>query len=540
MEAGLLVCLSRLSGMGTMSAGMQWSRLIERAGLTDRMPFGPDPLITSIEEDSRKVGPGCCFVATRGIQADGHAYIDAAIAAGASAVVCEIPVAAPEEVATLTLRATRGAASRLAAALYDLDTRMRDGRLNVVGVTGTNGKSTFCYLMRSILRRAGYPTALLGTIQYDLVGRRLDASMTTPPATTFMRHLAEAADAGASHAVAEVSSHALDQGRCDGVRFAVGVYTNLTGDHLDYHVDMDRYLQAKKRLFDGLDANAVAVVNREDDHAERIVADCPGRIVRYGIAEEQAVFAHEVEVAGGINHASAMGTRFTVWYRDARDAVYEHGIDWPLIGRHNVLNGLAAFAAAAALGVHPAQIAEGLSNADRVPGRLERVRPDPAKGDTDHLADFAVLVDYAHTDDALRNVLSALRPLADEAGGRLIVMFGCGGDRDRTKRPRMAQVAARFADEIVVTSDNPRSEDPIRIIEDIRAGFGAAVRESVTVEPDRRRAIARCIARARPGDIILLAGKGHETYQIIGNERMSFDDVQVAGEILAERSGASA
>ncbi|UCD30406.1 MAG: UDP-N-acetylmuramoyl-L-alanyl-D-glutamate--2,6-diaminopimelate ligase, partial [Planctomycetota bacterium] len=333
-----------------------------------------------------------------------------------------------------------------------------------------------------------------------------------------------------THAVIEASSHALDQGRCEGIRFSVGVFSNLTGDHLDYHNNMDAYKQSKKRLFDGLDCDAAAVVNIDDPVGEEMLADCcAGRVLRCSLTQDGSRFSsHTPDVFADIDECSAKGTRFDVIIRrsgaDSDGADIESGrVDSPLIGEHNVQNSVLAAAAASALGIPPEVIAKGLALVHFIPGRLERVTPDNDPG-------FSVLVDYAHTDDALANVCSALRGLVDS---RLIVMFGCGGDRDCSKRPRMARVAAKFADVLVVTSDNPRTEDPQRIIDDILAGFEPDQMSRVCVEPDRRRAIAQAIALAEPGDMVLLAGKGHETYQEIGRERVPFDDVAVANEILS-------
>ncbi len=528
----------RWGGAGRkVGCGLKWSQLVTRAGLVTRWDGSVDPEITSVVEDSRQAGLGSCFVAVRGTRADGHGFVEAACQAGAAAVVCERPVKAIPGVAVLQLASARGVVGRLAAVLYGLDERLRSGRLNVVGVTGTNGKSTFCYLMQAILRQAGYPTAMLGTVQYDLVSRTIESGWTTPPAATLMGYLAEAAEAGATHAVMEVSSHALDQGRCDGVRFAVGVFSNLTGDHLDYHETMESYLRAKKRLFDGLDANAVAVVNAEDPAGRRIVADCQASVLWYGIASgDDAVGGRSAErdVEARIERIAATGSRFELTSRWAvgrghSASPVSRWIDSALVGRHNVQNCLAAASAALGLGIGLDTIAAGLDSVRCVPGRLQRVEGTGRA--------CTVLVDYAHTDDALENVLSAVRPLATR---RLIVMFGCGGDRDKSKRPRMAAVVAKYADRIVVTSDNPRTEEPEAIIADILPGFDAAAMRRVTVESDRRAAIGQAIAMAEADDVVVLAGKGHETYQEIGRQRVPFDDVVVAGErlkVTGERGG---
>lgn len=512
---------------------MKWRELLVGAGLLSDGAVRADPVIRSVVEDSRQAGPGCCFVAMRGQQTDGHLFIPAALQAGAAAIVCEAPPAGlnlPAGVAALQLPTARGAAGRLAAVLYGLDRLQHAGSFQVTGITGTNGKSTFCYLLRAILQAAGHPTALLGTIQYDLLSRQIEANLTTPAAATLIGYLAEAARAGARHAVMEVSSIALDQGRCDGIRFAAGVFSNLTGDHLDYHGDMGNYLQAKKRLFDRLDAEAVAVVNADDVASAQIVADCRASVIWYGIdSSAGATGRNAARLRAVVHEFTAQGTRIDLLFDPGREDRFADGkvtIRTPLVGRHNVQNCLAAAGAAIGLGVPLAQVAAGLESVQVVPGRLQRV-PSPIG-----CGEITVLVDYAHTDDALVNVLSALRPLAKR---RLIALFGCGGDRDRKKRPRMAKAAAAWADHIVVTSDNPRTEDPQRIIEEILTGFGPGEAGRVVVEPDRRQAIRQAVAMAEPGDVVLLAGKGHENYQIIGGERIHFDDVEIAAEALGRR-----
>lgn len=525
---------------------MQFGRLVRQAGLADRWP-GVDPAITSVVEDSRKATPGACFVAVRGTKTDGHRFVANAVAAGAAAIVCEQPVDAPANVAVLQVASARGVAGRLTSALAGVDVLLREGRLRLVGITGTNGKSTFCYLAQSILRAADCPTALLGTVQYDLLVRKIEAAMTTPPAVDLVGYLAEAARAGATHAVMEVSSHALDQGRCDGLQFAVGVFSNLTGDHLDYHGNMGEYLRAKKRLFDGLAPAAVAAVNRDDPASDPIVADCRAAIIRYGIdrTPDQAATsggspASACEVSARLLEQTTAGTRFELIVQPGREAgrnrlpasTQVRDFFTPLIGSHNVQNCLAAISAGLGLGLPLETIVRGLAAVQYVPGRLQRV---PAPAGRSNADPFAVFVDYAHTDDALVNVLSALKPFTRQ--GRLIVLFGCGGDRDRTKRPRMARAVAQWADRIILTSDNPRTEDPQAIINDALAGFAAGDMVRVQVEADRRKAIAAAIGMAGPGDIVLLAGKGHETYQQIGQEKFPFDDAAVAAECLRERSG---
>ncbi len=488
---------------------------------------GADVLIRRVTDDSRQVCPGACFVAVQGTRVDGVRYVADAVARGAVAVVWDRPCTVPSSVVSIRVPDARRAMARMAAVhlgLADLNwtgsATAGGRRLRVVGVTGTNGKSTTCFITQAILRAAGEPTALLGTVQYDLLSERIDAPMTTPPAGQLIEYLMKAARAGATCAVMETSSHALDQRRTDGIRFDAGVFTNLTGDHLDYHKTREAYRLAKRRLFDLLDADAAGIVNTDDPVGPSMLEACRARPVRFGLSPSADIFAR----MGSID---ATGTRF--------DLVAE-GRSIPvrlqLVGRHNVQNALAAAAAARALGVDWSAIVAGLESVAAVRGRLEQVRIVGAEQPP-----FTVLVDYAHTDDALANVLSALRPLAR---GRLIVMFGCGGDRDRSKRPRMAQVAERWADRIVVTSDNPRTENPQAIIEEILAGFSKAGRDKVTVQPDRARAIHEAVAAAAAGDVVLLAGKGHETYQDFGDRRIHFDDVEVATEAIRAAKGPAA
>jgi len=474
--------------------------------------------INDICSDSRKVLPGALFVAMPGSRTDGGQFVDDAIARGAAAVVCESSAAQPRTGRVFRVSDSRAALARLAAVFFGLERLQSDGQMTAIGLTGTNGKSTTAYLVRSILAAAGHRSALLGTIEYDLVGRKLSADLTTPDCVTLTRHLVESHQHGARHAVMEVSSHSLDQRRCDGVRFSAAVFTNLTQDHLDYHGTLENYLLAKRRLFDQLDADAWAVVNADDSAAERMVEGTAGRIIRYGLGDRADLRAEIVEESIG-------GTRM----RLHRDKVPAFDVSTPLIGRHNVYNVLAAAGAGMALALDRGIIAGGIAAMRHVPGRLQRI-------DTASLG-FEVFVDYAHTDDALRNVLGAARPLTV---GRLWCVFGCGGDRDRSKRPKMARAVAECADRFIITSDNPRTEDPLAIIREIEAGFTPVDRQRGDTEPDRAKAIAAAIALLREGDTLIIAGKGHEDYQIIGTTKTHFDDVEVASKAVASRMGRSA
>jgi len=487
---------------------MRFSDLLSAAEISVGQRRG-DAEVTEVQIDSRRCRAGSCFIAVRGWSDDGHKYIRSAAAAGTSAVVCEDPNGVPASLPFAVVDHTQEAAGRLAQAAHGWPVR----RLVNVAVTGTNGKTTVAHLLRAVLRAAGMRPAMLGTIQYDTTRRSVPAVTTTPDPVHLADMTREMADSGTTHLVMEVSSHALDQRRTAGIDFRVGVFTNLTGDHLDYHGTMAAYLEAKRRLFEQLGADAVAAINRDDPAGEVVAAATPASVIWYGLSPL-------ADLRARIEQIDSSGSRFTLLHGD-RSVPARTG----LIGRHNVFNLLAAAAAGLALGIDLETIAKGLESVARVPGRLERVRAD---------APYSVFVDYAHTDDALSNVLSALRPVTS---GKVIVVFGCGGDRDRTKRPRMARVAEELADHIVITSDNPRTEDPQAIIEEICSGLGEQGRARARVEPDRRAAIELGIRAAAPGDVVLIAGKGHETYQVIGTDRVHFDDAEVASEWIAAREG---
>jgi len=478
-------------------------------------PLADDPLIFGITDDSRCVQPGWLFVAVKGLHSDGHDYMTSAVQAGAAAVVCERPPKAALGVPCLLVGDSRKALGGLLSRFYRLDEACSTGRLKLIGITGTNGKTTCAYLVQHLLNAAEVRCGRITTIDRDLGGAQpLPAQMTTPPTTQLFVDLAAAVQTGCRAVALEVSSHALDQQRVAELRFAAAVFTNLTGDHLDYHGTMDAYAAAKARLFANLPADAVAIVNSDDRYAARMLAECRSRVLRYS-SKSKAADLHGTVTACGLD-----GLRMRI---DSPKGALE--IQSRLIGRHNAMNVLAAVATALALGVEPHRIRAALREFAAVPGRLESVSNEPA-------LPFRVLVDYAHTDDALKNVLEALRPLCE---ANLWVVFGCGGDRDRTKRPRMGRVAATLADRVVVTSDNPRTEPPDRIIDEILQGIPAGQRRHVHVEPDRAKAIRLAVDGAEPGDILLIAGKGHETYQIVGAQRRPFDDRQVAAEAMRSR-----
>ena len=474
-----------------------------------------NPNISGLEYDSRKVKPGDLFLAMRGESSDGNKFIDRAVAAGAVAIVTDSASEKPREaVAWAQVPHGRRALARLSANFYKRPAE----RLAVTGITGTNGKSTTAFLVESILNAAGRKSALAGTIEYHVAGKILPAPHTTPEALELNQMLAEAFGHGATEAVMEVSSHALAQQRVFGIPFDVAVFTNLTRDHLDYHRTMEEYFAAKRALFEGCGTEAprAAVINLDDEWGRKLLPISKKRgseVLGYGLAKGE-FHAEKVDV-------TARGTRLDLVTPESTVPVFS-----PLIGAVNVYNVLGAAAAAYARKCDAEAIARGIGALARVPGRFERV---------DCGQPFTVVVDYAHTDDALRNLTTLARGFVRRAGqnGRVITLFGCGGDRDRTKRPLMGEAAARGSDFVVLTSDNPRSEDPLAIMNDAVVGLQRSGTKYV-MEPDRKAAIALATREAAPGDIVLIAGKGHEKVQVLRDCSVPFDDVEVAQQILRE------
>ncbi|HOK66326.1 MAG TPA: UDP-N-acetylmuramoyl-L-alanyl-D-glutamate--2,6-diaminopimelate ligase [Anaerohalosphaeraceae bacterium] len=464
-----------------------------------------------VRNDSRKVQPGDVFVAVRGAHADGHTFIEQAVRQGAKYIVAERPMVLPSSVELILVQDSSAALGQLAQASYGNP----NSRLTNLAVTGTNGKSTIGYLVRSVLNTAGLPCGLIGTIQYDLIGEIIDSPLTTPDPLTLAEAAAKMVEHGGRFMMIEASSHALDQNRLAGISFSAAAFTNLTGDHLDYHKTMDAYLAAKTKLFTGLPIHALAVLNADSDASAQIAAKINRRILWYSTHKE-------ADITAEIESMDSIGSEFYLVFRNIKEKVQT-----PLPGLHNISNHLAAAGLCFAVGLDVSTVAAGLSALQAVPGRLEPILCGQAQE-----AGIRVFVDYAHTDDALRNVLTTLRPLCS---GRLVVVFGCGGDRDKTKRPRMAQVAQALADWVIVTSDNPRTEEPNSIIQDIVKGFTDSFRtQSVVIEPDRRKAIRLAIHEAKEGDIVLIAGKGHENYQIIGTQKTHFSDQEEALRALSE------
>ena len=471
-----------------------------------------------VAEDSRDVVPGGLFVARSGSRQDGARFIEDALRNGAAAVLMDVrgtcPSSAPSPIVVRTADPRR-AGARAAHRFHGLPC----DHLSVVGITGTNGKTTVAWFVRALLAAAGRRCGLVGTIEIDDGVERHASTLTTPSACVLAESLGRMVRHGCDSVVLEASSHALDQDRLSGVAPRIGLFTNLSGDHLDYHGTLDTYASAKARLFESIHEDGLAIVNVDDPSHARMIRDARCPVLRCTTRGEEA------DARATMLEMTRLGSRFRL---EGPWGVIES--DAGIVGRHNAENLLLAVAAVHALGVPSEEITLGIAGIQAPPGRLEPV-PDPH-------ADFSVFVDYAHTDDALENVLEAARPLVAE-GARLSVLFGCGGDRDRSKRPRMAEVAQALADRIIVTSDNPRTEDPAAIVEDILAGVADSNRQSLLIEVDRARAIEAAIDDARSGDVLVIAGKGHEDYQIIGTERRDFDDRLIASAALARRGVSS-
>ena len=456
--------------------------------------------------DSRQVQPGDCFVALRGTQSDGHEYIPTALVQGAEYVVAEKPFASDRCIVVANSAEALGQLAQAACG-------NPNGALTNLAVTGTNGKTTTSFLVQSVIESAGYKCGLIGTIVYSTGQSTAEAPLTTPDALSLAQMAREMLDGGTRYMMIEASSHALSQHRLAGVPFTAAAFTNLTGDHLDYHGTVENYLAAKALLFQHLPSHGMAVLNAQSKASKALSSMFKRRTLWYAIEEQADLIAH-------IHAMDASGSEFSIQFGGVMERVHT-----PLCGRHNISNHLAAAGLCIAAGFSLSTVAQGLSTLKCVPGRLEPVESPAADR-----RGIRVLVDYAHTDDALKNVLKTLRPLCK---GRLFVVFGCGGDRDKTKRPRMAKVAEAMADVVIVTSDNPRTEDPEAIIHDIFAGFSPDKRDKVMIEPDRRQAIFQAMSQAKSGDVILLAGKGHETYQIIGTQKKDFSDVKAAQDALS-------
>jgi UDP-N-acetylmuramoyl-L-alanyl-D-glutamate--2,6-diaminopimelate ligase len=496
---------------------MNWKELIEEVTAVGAEGDSEQP-VTGVEYDSRRVRPGAVFVAMKGGSTDGNRYVDKAIAAGALGIITDSWTTYDHLVVyqagtpVLEVEHGRRALAQVSATFFGHPER----KLAATGITGTNGKTTTAFLLEELLNAAARKTVLVGTIEYHVAGEVRPSVHTTPEARDLFELMAEGVAKGATELVTEVSSHALDQGRATGVNFDVAVFTNLTRDHLDYHQTMEKYFAAKQLLFDGTvyPAPRVAVINAHDPHAEQLAAAArkAGAEVRtYGIGQgDWRAASHSLTPGGAVLELETPAGSAKVASR--------------LAGEVNILNLLAALTAAHARGVSFADLVAAIPQLQPVPGRFQPV---------DAGQPFTVIVDYAHTDDALRNLTELARQMTAQTGKRVITLFGCGGDRDRTKRPRMGQAAGEGSDFVVATSDNPRSEDPLAILAEIEPGLKAS-KVKYTVEPDRTAAIHVALKQAQAGDVVLIAGKGHEKEQILAGRTIPFDDAQIALSALAE------
>ncbi len=488
---------------------MRLTQLIKILEANPSIPEACDFQVKGIACDSKKVGEDFVFVAIRGVRADGHKFIEEAIQRGARFIVVQRQVSASEDrnkkLIFIQVDDTRKALANLAARFYDEPSQ----KLKVVGITGTNGKTTIAYLLEAILKKAGFSPGVVGTINYHFKDKAVVAKNTTPGPLELQALLTEMLKERVEYVAMEVSSHALDQRRVEGINFHAAVFTNLTQDHLDYHLTLEEYFLAKAKLFQGLSPSALAIVNNDDPYGRRIKNFTPARFIGYGIDNPAEVVAIDLE-------CDISKTRFKI--KTDKQAI---SLESRLIGKHNIYNILAAAAFSLEEGIEAKNIKAAIEDFVLVPGRLERIETP---------AGFSVFVDYAHTPDALFNVLTALRNVSQ---GRLILVFGCGGDRDKTKRMKMGQVASELADYVFITSDNPRSEAPEAIIFDIIKGVK---KENYAVVVDRRQAIEKALGRAKEGDIVLVAGKGHEDYQVFKDKVIHFSDQEVVRECLGSKN----
>lgn len=478
-------------------------------GITDA---GNDIDIKGIANNSSEVKPGYLFFAVKGTHADGNQFIEDAISRGASAVISENRYPERNGVLFIKVDSVHDALWKIAKRFYGDPS----SKLKMTGITGTNGKTTTAYLIKSIYQAKGIPAGLLGTIEYIIGDRRIPAVLTTPDVLKINYYLSQMAENGCKACVMEVSSHALEQGRAEGIDFQTCIYTNIGRDHLDYHKNIDGYLEAKSRLFKNLDRDKWAVVNVDDPYSGYVIRNTQARLFGYGI-DNVSNAGMDFKVRARSIKITPDGMRFSI---NASGINMSFPVETRLIGYHNIYNILAAAGAALSSGISVDAIKEGIYAVDNVPGRLEKI---------DAGQPFGVFVDFAHTPDALENVLYTMRGIT---GNRIILVFGCGGDRDREKRPLMGRIANRMADFSIVTSDNPRTEDPLQIISDIEKGF---VSGNYKIIPDRKDAINEALEIAEEKDVVLIAGKGHENYQILKNTVIPFNDRDITQSLLKEK-----
>lgn len=460
--------------------------------------------IQAISCDSRHIEQNSLFVALKGTKLNGADFISEAIRRGAKVIIKNshgMDISDEKNACLLSVDDPQKTLAQIAQRFYNYPSR----QVKTIGITGTNGKTTISYLLESIFHAARKGCSVIGTVNYRIGKKILPSKNTTPGLLDNQRYLADMVKEGMEFCVMEVSSHALDQRRVDAIDFCCAIFTNLTGDHLDYHKTMEDYFSAKSKLFTGLNPKAFAVINRDDEYGRKLVLTAKGKVITYGINDKAGITAEDIQM-------KFSGSTFTARFPKGKIVIKTR-----LIGRHNIYNILAASASAVSLGLKISDIQKGIESLSGIPGRLESVECGQ---------DFSVFVDYAHTEDALRNVLANLKNVSR---AKIIVVFGCGGDRDKTKRPKMGRVAGEFADFSIITSDNPRSEDPKAIIEQIRRGFKG---KNFEIIPDRKGAIEKALSLAKKGDVVLIAGKGHEDYQIFKDQTIHFDDREIVGDYL--------
>ena len=474
-----------------------------------RLNGNEDEEIQGIAYSSKSVKPGDMFAALKGVKKDGFEFVGEALNNGAAVILSDQPK--PENLAKAWIQVsdTREALAQCSANFYSHPSQ----KMKVVGITGTKGKTTITYLLEEILNKTQFVPGIIGTISYKGPGMNLTARLTTPEAPDLQRLLSEMLAKGATHCVMEVSSHSLELKRVVGIGFDVVVFANLSGDHLDYHQSMDRYFEAKKKLFFLNHKKRMAVVNRDDPWGQKLIAQLPAGAITFGIEPGAMVAAENINL-------TEKGIETLVKYPSG-----QLSLSSPLLGKPNLYNILASIAVALTLNLPVSAIKEGIASLKGIPGRFEKI---------DNSLGLHVFVDYAHTDDALKNLLETVRGFNPR---RIILVFGAGGDRDKTKRPRMGEAAGRLADWTIITSDNPRSEDPLAIISDIEAGIKKTGTQNYQIIPNRREAIEQALSLGTEGDYILVAGKGHEDYQIIKDQILHFDDAEVIQEILQKKGG---